>query len=203
MKLTAQQITFINTYLKNSGVEYIDIRYEMADHIATALEGMEGDFNENFRKYMLLHKKDILASGKKFSRIAVKRALRVLAMKLRRPKYIALLTLIFLAELAACKAFSLTATLNVLKDIYGLLVIFMALHYVYSYFSSKEKYSVADKLLWIFAAGAYWVLIAFKPESFITGITALLIFYALVSGLFLMAYITYWQLKRSYKLQYQ
>ena len=38
MKLTLQDIQFIANYLKNSEVIYYDIRMEMLDHVATAVE---------------------------------------------------------------------------------------------------------------------------------------------------------------------
>lgn len=42
--LAPEHLQFINNYLENSGVKYLDIRYEMTDHVATALENREGDF---------------------------------------------------------------------------------------------------------------------------------------------------------------
>ncbi len=36
--LTPEQIKFIDTYLKNSGVEFLDVRVEMIDHVASAIE---------------------------------------------------------------------------------------------------------------------------------------------------------------------
>jgi hypothetical protein len=56
MRLTKQQIQFIDTYLINSEVIYVDIRLEMLDHIALAVEEkMEvenQDFYDAFKDYM-------------------------------------------------------------------------------------------------------------------------------------------------------
>lgn len=38
MRLSKENIQFIDNYLKNSGVSYFDIRMEMLDHVATAVE---------------------------------------------------------------------------------------------------------------------------------------------------------------------
>ena len=38
MKLTTENIQFIDNYLKSSGVIYYDIRMETLDHVATAVE---------------------------------------------------------------------------------------------------------------------------------------------------------------------
>ncbi|RYJ43900.1 hypothetical protein [Flavobacterium beibuense] len=78
MKLTDSEIKFIDNYLKTSGVEYLDIRYEMTDHVATALEEKEGDFYDEFKGYMVLHKKELLESNNKFSRIARNKAFKLL-----------------------------------------------------------------------------------------------------------------------------
>ncbi len=85
MKLTKQQIQFINTYLINSNVIYIDIRYEMIDHIATAVEEkMEAenlDFYNAFKKYMVENKNLILKNNKEvgnFSWVEVKKYLQFL-----------------------------------------------------------------------------------------------------------------------------
>ena len=68
MKLTKQQIQFIDTYLIKNEVIYVDIRQEMLDHIALAVEQkMEVDnqgFYDAFKDYMLQHKKEILRNNK-------------------------------------------------------------------------------------------------------------------------------------------
>jgi len=71
MKLSKENIQFIDTYLKNSGVFYFDIRMEMLDHIATAVEDkMETedlDFYDAFKGYMVVNKSEILKGNKEFS----------------------------------------------------------------------------------------------------------------------------------------
>jgi hypothetical protein len=68
MKLTKEEIQFIDTYLKSSDVLYADIRQEMVDHIATGVEQkMEGealDFYQAFKAYMRVHKKELLKNTK-------------------------------------------------------------------------------------------------------------------------------------------
>ena len=60
MKLTEKQIAHIDVALKDIGVAYRDIRQEMTDHVATAVEEMEGDnFYVNFKEYMRLYKKNL------------------------------------------------------------------------------------------------------------------------------------------------
>ena len=79
MQLTQEQTKRINDFLEGIGVEYIDIRYEMVDHIASEIEEKVSDtdaFFENqrfqtiFVKYML-SKKDALQ--KKYQKIVKRR----------------------------------------------------------------------------------------------------------------------------------
>ncbi len=66
--LTPEQIKFIDTYLKKSGVEFLDVRVEMIDHVASAIEeNLEEDrarnFYEVFKTYMIKNKKSLLKSA--------------------------------------------------------------------------------------------------------------------------------------------
>lgn len=68
MKLTTAELQFIDNYLKNSDVKYFDIRMELADHIASAVEEKmqkeNMDFYEAFKKYMVINKKTLLNQNK-------------------------------------------------------------------------------------------------------------------------------------------
>jgi len=68
MKLTKDDIQFIDTYLKNSMIVYGDIRMEMVDHVATEIENKmsQGDkrpFQHIFKEYMALHRLRLLDSN--------------------------------------------------------------------------------------------------------------------------------------------
>lgn len=74
MKLTKENIQFIDTYLINSNVIYVDIRYEMIDHIATAVEEKMNnekiDFYDAFKNYMVSNKNEILKINKEANSIS-------------------------------------------------------------------------------------------------------------------------------------
>lgn len=68
-KLTPQNIQFIENYLENSDIIYADIRMEMTDHVASALEdkinqGDRRDFYYIFKDYMVENKAKLLNSFK-------------------------------------------------------------------------------------------------------------------------------------------
>lgn len=68
MKLNKENIQSIDNYLKQDGFKYFDIRMEMVDHVANAVEeqmNMENlDFYDAFKSYMILNKKEILKRSK-------------------------------------------------------------------------------------------------------------------------------------------
>ncbi|MFZ4672445.1 MAG: hypothetical protein ACOYLT_10570 [Flavobacterium sp.] len=68
MKLAKEDIVFIDTYLKNHNVIYLDIRYEMIDHIATGVEEkMQNEdlaFYDAFKDFMAANKTEILRNNK-------------------------------------------------------------------------------------------------------------------------------------------
>ena len=68
MKLSKEQIQFIDTYLIKNEVIYVDIRLEMLDHIVLAVEqkmAVENqDFYDAFKDFMVQHKKEILRNNK-------------------------------------------------------------------------------------------------------------------------------------------
>ena len=71
MKLSNEEIKFIDTYLAKSDVIFVDLRAEMTDHIATGVEEkMEQeklDFYDAFKEYMVKNKRELLKSNNKMT----------------------------------------------------------------------------------------------------------------------------------------
>lgn len=85
MALNKENIQFIDKFLQRNDVVYVDIRAEMTDHIATAVEERmeheEVDFYEVFRAYVTANKKELFRMNKGvwwFSLQELKKYFRVL-----------------------------------------------------------------------------------------------------------------------------
>lgn len=85
MILNSEQIQFIDQFLKRNDVVYVDIRAEMTDHIATAVEermkSEKLDFYEVFRNYVTTNKKELFRMNRSiwwFSLQEMKKYFRVL-----------------------------------------------------------------------------------------------------------------------------
>ena len=68
--LSPQDIQFIDTYLANSDINYEDVRIEMIDHVASAIEdkmnsGDDRDFYYIFKDYMIENKRLLEKRGSK------------------------------------------------------------------------------------------------------------------------------------------
>lgn len=201
MKLTDKEIHFIDTYLNNSGIVYEDIRFEMTDHVATAMEAMEGDFYENFREYMIVNKASILKADKHFKKTALQRALRSLVGNMLKP----LPLLLGVGTGLAAYLFAGTVgndQAGVALDVaYISLSLLFAVLYLWRYFADKFKYSVADKLCGIVVGGLYWASFLFRPYHFGGSETVFAVFAALFLYTAVMAAVTFRQLITIYRLK--
>ena len=69
-QLSSEKIQFINNYLEKSDVIFVDIRAELTDHIASAVEEkMEAenlDFYDAFKDFMVHNKKELLKEKNHF-----------------------------------------------------------------------------------------------------------------------------------------
>jgi hypothetical protein len=68
MKLSKENLQFIDNYLKFNEVVYFDIRLEMLDHVATAVEQKMNEeqleFYDAFKEYMVQNKKEVMKFNK-------------------------------------------------------------------------------------------------------------------------------------------
>ncbi|PZW44233.1 hypothetical protein LX95_00567 [Mesonia algae] len=89
IKLGQEELEFIDNYLKNSGVEYIDVRLEMLDHVASAVEAKmkekQTDFYETFKAYMVMNKKELLKQTDSFAKESLKKVLQMVGKNLFHP----------------------------------------------------------------------------------------------------------------------
>ncbi len=65
MKLSKENLQFIDTYLENSSVTFTDVRMELTDHVASAIEqelveNPTTTFYQVFKQYMIENKKSLL-----------------------------------------------------------------------------------------------------------------------------------------------
>jgi hypothetical protein len=146
MKLTPQNIQFIDNYLKNSEVIYYDIRMEMLDHVATAVEQkMEAenlDFYDAFKSYMVVNKKEVL-KGNKEEGLYFKEPLKKFGLFVIKPFQIFLA----ISTLSIVYFFAKIYGLNVYSNYLYLFIIITYLIFGISHFllTKRKKFYYIDR----------------------------------------------------------
>jgi hypothetical protein len=200
MELTTQQLQFIDKYLKESGVQYNDIRYEMTDHVASAIEGMEGDFYESFKQYMLVHKKELLDTNRAFNKASFYRALRVLQNIFSKPLFgaiaVFLIALFWVVKNITAQDITtgLSVSLITISTItYG--------YFLYQKFISNYNNSVIDKLISI----VYCAIVVFRADRvlFVKNNLGAVCFYSFSIAFFIVLLQSLYKINRQYKLRYE
>ena len=87
MKLSQENIQFIDTYLENSEISYADIRMEMVDHIASSIEvelyqekGLS--FYDAFKAYMICNKAKLIQNNKTFIKNTDKNLMKLMGLNI-------------------------------------------------------------------------------------------------------------------------
>jgi hypothetical protein len=195
--LTPLELRTIDEYLEEAGVRYDDIRNEMVDHVATALESMDGDFKDNFNLYMINNKRELLASNRAFKKLARNKAFRILKRNFLRPQlWTVVLSLFTLSLISGNRDMEdMAANLQI-----TLLVVSSALYLYFWFYKiiSRNNYSVINRLVTYIYSGS----IVFRADMLIDNKVALLLYYSFSITFFLFLMQSLWALNKTYKMQY-
>lgn len=202
MKLEGHEIQFIDRYLKDAGVKYLDIRYEMTDHVAAALEEKEDEFYENFRQYMVLHKKELLESNRKFTQLAGKRALRMLLTAMYHPISIIVFIIFFTASVQLDRLMLTAQVMEIFNAGYMIISLLVIWFVKFSLGDIKQNYSVADKLLTALVGVLYVLFVFIRPDRIIENSMYLFGFYSFLAAFLAANIISYRKLVKKYRTQF-
>jgi hypothetical protein len=207
MKLTKEEILFIDTYLKNSGVMYLDIRYEMMDHIASAVEQKMETDNDIFRyalkNYMLEHKNEFLQSNRKYMELAGRRAMIILLKSIIKPIFIGMFILIYIFFYGLTNWFSNFDYDSLFQIMSFVFIVPLCGIFLYKHFTKGEKFSVADKILGLYCILNYFPNMVFRIQDKIHNINWLFLYYSIILGFAVITFYTYIALVKSYKTRFE
>lgn len=149
-QLTKEEIQFIDNYLKNSGVEYIDTRAEVVDHVASEIENRfiennTSDFYEEFKMYMIQHKKALLKNIHKYRWYLDKRILKQVLKNLIHQKVLAYSGLFLVIGFTLMNTLSISAE-SLMKNYFYISIAILALSVFYPLlWYRKQKISVINR----------------------------------------------------------
>lgn len=173
--LNRQQIQFIYNYLEHSGIEYLDARVEMADHVASALEAMEGDFNENFRQYMLENKDSLLKQYSTFKKSALKKGLTVLKDNVMSVWFIVAVVFLVVLHYPAARFYDDETITEAYLTVSLVPSFILGGYLVYSKVFSKWTFSILDQIF-----GAFLIAgLIIDPVHFLESPLSLAIYYSI------------------------
>lgn len=161
-QLSSEKIQFINNYLEKSDVIFVDIRAELTDHIASAVEEkMEAenlDFYDTFKDFMVHNKKELLRNRNSFLP-----PLFSFSKTLYKWYNLVIAILIFALFYWISKN---TDQQNTLKNIhiglfYGILT-FTVLQAIYTFIILKKRFAYIEK-------ATFWLLIIYYINLFFNG----------------------------------
>jgi len=207
MKLEKEDIQFIDSYLKKEGVTFVDIRYEMVDHIASAVEEkmevQKASFDYAFKTYMAANKKEIMKSNKKYLQLAGNKAFSVLFKNFIKPVFIFLTGLVFLLFYTLTNVFSGFDHQAAFQILHFILTMLLGGTFLYKQFSGKERFSVADKILGFYCFLNYFPNSVFRIQDKITSVNLLFIYYSVTLSFSIAVYLSYREIIKGYENQYQ
>lgn len=156
MNLTKEDIQFIDNYL-SAKVEHIDIRMEMVDHVATALEEQmnNGDkqyFYDVFKDYMIQHKGKLLENNREYlNKTAITLTKKIFKEFIKWPCAIT-----FIGLMLVFRYFKLESDIGVFNSWLGILPILGSLLFGLAYFIALrfyklERFSAIERIGYVYA----------------------------------------------------
>ncbi|NNC33926.1 MAG: hypothetical protein HKO09_03515 [Croceitalea sp.] len=164
MKLTQEQIQSIDTYLKNHDIQFIDVRAELVDHIASDEENRMNQNNQTFynafKDYMVENKRTLLKHYESHKKKMLYKSLGVYWKFLKKPKQVLLFTAIFLFLTFFEKFFAFS--FPHIKFSWALIFGTMAFYFFATWTKAKNRYSGLESLLWPLTLLGYAMIFLFN-----------------------------------------
>lgn len=160
-QLSQEEITFIDNYLQKSDLVFVDIRAELTDHIASAIEEkMEAEnlgFYDAFKDFMVNNKKQLLKSKDYFTPAVLN-----FAKTLYKPYNLVIGVLIIMS----CYFISQFSVSNVVfKKVYfflfGSVILLSLLQFIYTFLVLRKRFMYLEKLSFSLT-GIYYLNIFFN-----------------------------------------
>lgn len=163
-QLTLENIGFIDNYLKNSGIGYVDVRMELVDHIGISLESAmhkSGQpFYDVFKNYMAVHKKELLTENKKLIKRLRLSSIHQLLPILGKWPFVFGFLMFFVVLTFFEDLFGRVFPYNTF--LWGLLFITLGIYFLTTLPKKRFRFSMLEALAWPLVALSYLMHIFFN-----------------------------------------
>jgi len=205
MKLTEKQIALIDKALIKAGINYIDIRIELTDHIAVALEQKDERFEHHLKGYILQHKSELKKLNRRFIGIAMGKAYKQLFITMLKPLFLLITAAVFAI------GYALNTFWGRANTILALFLIYMAIcclitslsgaNLFDATFNRKKQYSYSFGFSFIYVLMYCPTMYLFLHQEYCSD-KWLVFCFTIVVALSLAMYVTAKKIGKKYKLQY-
>ncbi len=202
MKISKENIQSIDNYLKHEGFVYVDIRMEMVDHVANAVEEkMEVEnlnFYDAFKSYMISNKKEIMKQNKEHGFYFKEPILNFI--KFCFSPFIFLMgVLIFFSLNFLFTKFGIQNIGN--SILWVVLVIYLVFGFWHSLLTRKKMFFYVEKNFWILFLFFHFTNL-FK-SNFNSNLQSAIIFNSLILFLFVTFILFYFSERRKFRINYK
>lgn len=201
-KATSHQIYCINEALKKIGVSYIDIRYEMTDHIATTLEEKVGDFEDNLSEYIITHKNELRKANRKFVFISMVNAYKKLLANMFTINFLALFVIIFINASLGRLFIERESVIRIMFIAFSAVVCISYFPGLYSVLKKRDSHSYSHGFSFLGLIMLYPSIFMMGWQREIADDTLVLLYYTAVLSISIIMNFTIKQFNTQYKLRY-
>lgn len=151
VKLSKEELQFIDNYLDNSDVVYADIRMEITDHVASEIEtkmkaNSEATFYDVFKAYMVENKAELLNDNKRFIKTVVSQNTKLIFKELVSFKTI----IVFMLLLFLSNNYLVDTIVMSTKHLFAIPIFLMAIiafiYFIGSKITKLSRFSGVERL---------------------------------------------------------
>ncbi len=204
-KLTTEQIIAVDKALWDIGIKFLDIRIEMTDHAAAAIEEMDGTFNRNLKKYIFENKAELQKNYSQFRMNASVKALKLLLRNMFTFRFIAILATVYALVFAEYnyEGPEETSIVFLMVSMFGIVGAYIYVGYI-KFIKSYRLFSTAERLMAIVGSLGFTLCIPLRVmvENDAVNDEVILLYYAFVISIYVQTMLTYRFLNIFYKSRY-
>ncbi|MNJ99348.1 hypothetical protein D3C87_171240 [compost metagenome] len=202
MKATDYQIHLIGEALKKIGVNYIDIRHEMTDHIAATLEETEGNFEDNLSQYIISHRKELRKTNRKFVFISMVNAYKKLLANMFTLNFLALFLIIFINASLIGLFIERESVIRIMFMAFSVVVCISFFPGLYSVLKRRDSHSYSHGFSFLSLIMLYPSIFMIGWQREIADDNLVLLYYTAVLSVSVIMNFTIKQFNTQYKLRY-
>lgn len=202
MKLTENNIKSIDSALGKIGIVYLDIRYELTDHVATVLEQKDGEFGTELEAYIKENKKQLKKLNRKMFFSGMGKAYKELGLSLLKPLPIVGSIAVLAIAMLLLSTIGQENLVAILFLTFCLITSVSCYLFLYRMFRHRKQYSAGIGYSFLVLALLYLSLFIMDWQDYLPG-ALVMAYYSAVAVCSVVMFTTAEKQYKRYKLRYE